>query len=104
VSIPWRSFLFLTLLSATQQHIDFLQLEEKRLEVAKMDAMRVSKDVTPAYNTLGLYANIARIQWDFDAPCVKGVIIKADENDVVPFEFKPHASQFDITNKLWDLM
>jgi len=57
---------------------------------------------------LALYVNVTNVRFDYDAANVKGIVFPAEgEEDVTPrsFDIDPSSmSEFDLTNKLWDLI
>jgi hypothetical protein len=87
----------------TKGSIERLCTDEKRLEDAWVEAQRVTP-LQPVTNTIGLYASISKINWDFDATVVRGIMVDAAKKTARHFEFDAGQSQFDVTNSLWDMM
>lgn len=55
---------------------------------------------------LSLYAHITKVSWHFEkAQLVSGTVSDPGTGDIRPFEFDPAAmTQFEVVNKLWDLL
>ena len=52
-----------------------------------------------------LYGNISNIVWDYSSENVKGMITSSVGEPTKMFDIDPSAaSEFDITNQLWELM
>jgi len=55
-------------------------------------------------NKYDLFVKISNIKWDYEKPSIIAGTVYL-ENNIKPFEFnKDEYSDFEITNKLWDLM
>ena len=68
------------------------------LELASVEIPRVKY-------ALSLYANISNIVWDYSSENVKGMITSPVGEPTKSFNIDPGtATNFDITNQLWDLM
>jgi hypothetical protein len=89
--------------SSSEHTIEILKRDGDKLQHSKERAHGSQIDLQPLPQVLALYKTICKTNWDFDATTVKGAIIDKQKNDVRPFDFDPSASQYAITNNLWDL-
>ena len=55
-------------------------------------------------NTLTLYKEITNIVWDYQADHIKGHVGQGGRRGAAAFELDTGMTQFEATNKLWDLI
>jgi hypothetical protein len=83
-------------------------LEERHAQAAGENAQvrdMAAVDIPRVKYALSLYANISNIVWDYSAENVKGMITSPVGEPTKSFDIDPSsATNFDITNQLWDLM
>jgi len=77
------------------------EAKEVRKEVKKAKQARNSAEATSS--TLTLFKDISQIKWDYQADSIKGCMLD-DEVEATPFEIDANMSQFEATNKLWELI
>jgi hypothetical protein len=53
-------------------------------------------------HALGLYANITALRWDYASDNIKGHVTRVD--DVQQFELPATMSDYEVANKLWEMM
>ena len=52
-----------------------------------------------------LYFNFTNIKWDYTKSTIAGVLSRPQFQDVIDFDFDPEGkTDFEIANKLWNLM
>ena len=77
------------------------QAVEENTQLRDMAAIEIPR----VKYALSLYANISNIVWDYSAETVKGMITSPVGEPTKSFDIDPSsATNFDITNQLWDLM
>eukprot|EP01104_Vermistella_antarctica_P003302 TRINITY_DN13475_c0_g1_i1.p1 TRINITY_DN13475_c0_g1~~TRINITY_DN13475_c0_g1_i1.p1 ORF type:complete len:208 (+),score=74.63 TRINITY_DN13475_c0_g1_i1:41-625(+) len=80
--------------------------EIKTNQARKENEEEAVSDMPRIKHALGLYANISRIRWDYEADNVVGYVSSpAGKADIRPFALDAQKyDSFRITNYLWDLM
>ena len=83
-------------------------LEERHAQAAGENAQvrdMAAVEIPRVKYALSLYANISNIVWDYSSENVKGMITSPAGEPTKSFNIDPSsATNFDITNQLWDLM